>query len=45
MTLLERINAAIKEVARGEVQRVCEPGRFVVFLKDGEAKPRLRVFK
>jgi len=44
VNLLDRINQAIREVASGKVQRAGEPGRFVVFRKEGADKPRLRVF-
>lgn len=41
---LAEINEAIRDVASGAVTRIAKPGQWVVYHKEGEAKPRLQVF-
>lgn len=41
---LRQVNVAIALVASGRVRRVAHPGRWVVWLVEGQQKPRMRVF-
>lgn len=37
--------AAVAHVAAGHCQRICMPGRWVVWMPEGQTRPRARIFE
>lgn len=41
----DEFRSAVAHVAAGHCQRICMPGRWVVWMPEGAAKPHARIFE